>query len=210
LKLEAELARAWVVEGIAYTVIGDLNAAVRNYRRAIPVFEKLKLWSNYVGALNSLGTALTRGGLVDEAKREFARALRRISGHQGTSALIRSGLAELLFREGRFSESAVVAARAAAATASIGLIGFSLKVRLLELESWVRAGEKGRALDRLEEFRNDVARRNSLDPTLLRQIKRAISGRSPSLKRLAELRQRAQVNLVERAADIANREGGVS
>ncbi|HTD51411.1 MAG TPA: hypothetical protein VK780_00175, partial [Thermoanaerobaculia bacterium] len=137
------------------------------------------------------------------AKREFARALKRISSNQGVSALIRSGLAELLFREGRFAEAAMVGQRAAAATASIGMIGFSLKLRLLEIESHVRAGNIVRANDRLEAFRRDVTRDNSLDPTLLRQIQGVVSGRSPSLKRLAELRQRAEINLVERAAGIS-------
>jgi tetratricopeptide (TPR) repeat protein len=201
--LENEVALAWVAEGIAYALLGNLKAAEKNYRRAIPVFERLALWTSYVTALNSLGTTLTRGGRLDEAKREFARALKRISSNQGVSALIRSGLAELLFREGRFAEAAMVGQRAAAATASIGMIGFSLKLRLLEIESHVRAGNIVRANDRLEAFRRDVTRDNSLDPTLLRQIQGVVSGRSPSLKRLAELRQRAEINLVERAAGIS-------
>jgi tetratricopeptide (TPR) repeat protein len=209
LTQEAELARAWVAEGNAYAAIGRLGAATRNYRRAITVFERLELWSNYVSALNSLGTALTRSGRFDEAKREFARALRRSSADKGTSALIRTGLAELLFREGRFADAAVVAGRAAAATASIGMVGFSLKVRLLEIESYIRAGEKGRAMERLEGFRRDVSHHNSLDAALLRQIRSAISGRSPNLERLTALRQRAEINLVERAAGIAKRKGGI-
>jgi tetratricopeptide (TPR) repeat protein len=212
LGLDDELARAWVTEGFAYVRLNRLRDAMKLYRRAIPVFEKLGLWSNYVSALNSLGTALTVSGRVDDAKREFARALKRISGkaHQSILVLIRSGLAELLFREGRYTEAAVAAARAAIATASIGLIGFSLKIRLLEIESWARAGEAGRALDRLEDFRNDVTRRNSLDRALLRQIQGAIGGRSANFKRLAELRRRAEINLVERAAGIAKRKRGRS
>lgn len=203
--LKTEVAFAWVAEGIAYAALGNLEAAEKNYRRAIPVFERLELWSNYVSALNSLGTALTRGGRFDEAKREFARALKRISSNQGVSALIRSGLAELLFREGRFAEAAIVGKRAGTATASIGMIGFSLKVRLLEIESYVRAGDIDRANERLEEFRHDVMRHKSLDPALLRQIQRTVNGRNPNFKRLAELRQRAEINLVERAAGIAKR-----
>ena len=76
---------------------------------------------------------------------------------------------------------------------------------MLEVESWTRAGEIGRARERLKVLQTDVERLGTLDAALLRQIEKAISGAAPNLKRVSELRQRAERHLVERAAELPRR-----
>src|SRR5262249_8140858 len=90
-----EAARLMVIEAIALEALNRQGAALAKYRKAIPIFEKAEAWSNYVGAVNSLGTSLANQGRFTEARREYARALKKVSAkeHASWSGLIRVGLA---------------------------------------------------------------------------------------------------------------------
>jgi tetratricopeptide (TPR) repeat protein len=195
--MEDLAARAWVAEGLAYSDLDREEDAVQAFRRALPIFERYELWSNYVGGLNSIATSLTKLGRVDEARREYARALRRFSQerHRYMLGYIRTGLAETLFAAGRFSEAAVSSARAAQVFWNCGLRANALIASLLEIESWARHGSLVRARHRLNLFWDEIQRDQTIDPTVARDIADALSGTNPDFEKLATLRQQAEALL---------------
>lgn len=195
--LEDWVARAKVVQGLALFDLGRQEEAVEAYRTALPVFERLQLWSNYVGALNSVGTSLQKLGRLDEARREYARALRRLSREQHRShlALIRHGLADVLFSARRFRDSAISYAQASRQYADCGLFARTLISSLYEIESWARHGDVLRARHRLDLLQNEIARAGGLDAGVLRQIGEALSGQNPDFELLASLRDLALTGL---------------
>jgi len=198
--VEDEIGRCRTVEGMALQQLGRHEEAVEAFRSALPAFEKLGLWSNYVGAVNSVATSLVVLGRLSEARSHFAKALRRLSRDQHRSWLpfIRKGLAEVLFAAGRYREAAISAAQAARLYSENGMISRCLMSNLYEVESWARAGEAGRARHRLALFREAVRRQGVLDPTLSGLIEQAFSGAVPDYQKLKELRESAESALAER------------
>jgi tetratricopeptide (TPR) repeat protein len=194
LGLEDYAARAKVAQGLALFDLGRQDDAVRAYREALPVFEKHGLWSNYVGALNSIGTSLAKLSSLDEARKEYARALRRLSRDQHRSWLgfIRHGLADVLFTAGKYREAAIALAQASRIYAGSGLLARSLLASLFEIESWARSGDMARARHRLGIFRSELARHGTLDLSVAWQIENALEGLDPELGNIAELRQAAE------------------
>jgi len=199
--LEDLAARARVAEAHGFFVLDQHEEALRACRQALPVFERYALWSNYVGALNSIATFLVKLGRLDEARREYARALRRFSRetHGYWLGYLRIGLAETLFAAGRYREAAVFAARAAEVFRSFGLSATALTASLLEMESWAQHGSLDRARHRLKLFLQEV-RGQALDPTVVQDIADALAGANPDFERLASLRQTIQELLQERRA----------
>ena len=200
LGLEDQFARAKVSEGLALFELEKQEEALRAYRCAIPIFEKRNLWSNYVGAVNSVGTSLLKQGRLDDARREYARALRRVSREEHGSwvGFVRVGLARVLLSGGRCRESALSFSQAARHFARYGLLANSLIASLLEVESWARSGNFDRARHRLEIFRAEVAGHGALDPLMSAQIADALSGANPDFERLGRLCQEAETVILER------------
>jgi tetratricopeptide (TPR) repeat protein len=197
LGVEDEAARCRVAEGMALQRLNRHAEAVESFQSSLPVFERFDLWSNYVGAVNATATSLVVLGRPDEARRQFAKALRRLSRDQHRSWLpfIRKGLAEVLFSVGRYREAAISAAQAARQYADCGMRSRSLLSSLFEVESWARAGESGRALHRLTLFRSEIAREGIHDPTLFRLIREIFAGSKPDFQMIAELRRSAEKTL---------------
>ncbi|MDQ2978232.1 MAG: tetratricopeptide repeat protein, partial [Acidobacteriota bacterium] len=162
--LEDLSAKAQVAVGSALATLGREEEALPLLSEALRVFESRGLWSNYVGALNNLGACYQRLGRLDEARREYARALRRLSRTRDASflAVIRHGLAEVLFSAERYREAAGAFSQAARLYADKGFPANALGASLFEIESWARSGDTGRARHRLELFQAEVARSNAL------------------------------------------------
>jgi tetratricopeptide (TPR) repeat protein len=198
--LEDEQARCQVAEGMALFQLGSWEDAVGSFREALPVFENRGLWSNYVGTLNTIGHCLVKLGRLAEARREYARALRRLSRerHRSWLPFIRKGLADVLFSGRRYREAAIAAGQAARLYAEDGQVSRALVAGLFEVESWARAGDLTRARHRLDLFSTEVSRQGVLDPTLKRLIGEALSGASPDFQKIAELRQCTEETLNER------------
>ena len=158
---EDHLARAQVAEGFALLRLDRVDEALDSYRKAQPVFQRLELWSNYVAATNSIAGALAKKGAVEDARREYARALRRLSReqHRSLTGFLREGLGEILFATGRHREAALSMALAAKTYADSGLPYRALLASLLEIEAWARSGDLPRAQHRLGPL-------PSRDPTL--------------------------------------------
>jgi len=202
LGVDDEIGRGQVAEGMALQCLGRFEESVDVFRAALPVFERMSLWSNYVGAVNAMATSLVALGHLGAARRDFARILRRLSRERHRSLLpfIRKGLAEVLFSAGRYREAAVAAAQAVRLYSECGMRPRSLLSSLFEIESWARAGDVGRARHRLELFRREIAREGIHDPTLSRLLKEIFSGSKPNFQVIAELRRSAEQTFQERFA----------
>jgi tetratricopeptide (TPR) repeat protein len=198
--LEDLLARARVAQGLALFDVGRQEEAIAVYRDALPIFERHNLWSNYVGTLNSIGASLARAGRLDEARREYARALRRLSRERDRSfvAYIRHGLADVLFAAGRYREAAISLGQASRLYRGSGLVASALIASLFEVESWARHGDLPRARHRLDLFLAEAARNGALDGSVVREIDAALCGSHPDLERIADLRQETEGILQKR------------
>jgi tetratricopeptide (TPR) repeat protein len=200
LDLEDYVARAFVVEGLALYALDRDEDAVRAYRKALPTFERLGLWSNYVGALNSIATSLSRLKRHDDARREYARALRHFSveEHRYWQGYLRLGLAEALVAGGRFRQAAVSAGRAAKVFDDSNLRAQYLISLLLEIESWARCNDLARARHRLQLFWIEAERDGRLDRAIIDALSRALSGANPAFEELPHLRELAGNQIQER------------
>lgn len=199
LGLEDYAVRARVAEGIALSGLGRDEEATGYYRVAVRLFEREKLWKNYVSAINSLGVSLVRLGRLDEARRQYSRALRKLSQerHPLLLAFTRLGLAEVLESAGRHADAAKSFLQTARAFDALGLAGDGLTASLREIENWARSGDTTRALHRLGIFRANVERLGALDPFIVSQIEAAVSGRSSGFERLSELCRDAEDTIRE-------------
>ena len=199
LGLEDYAVRARVAEGIALSGLGRDEEATGYYRAAVRIFEREKLWKNYVSAINSLGVSLVRLGRLDEARRQYSRALRKLSQerHPSLLAFTRLGLAEVLESAGRHADAAKSFLQTARAFDALDLAGDGLTASLREIENWARSGDTTRALHRLGIFRSNVERLGALDPFIVSQIEDAVSGRSAGFERLGELCRDAEETIRE-------------
>ncbi|HEX9303196.1 MAG TPA: tetratricopeptide repeat protein [Thermoanaerobaculia bacterium] len=197
--VEDFVARARVAEGVALSLLGRDEEAIACFRAVTPVFESHGLWKNYVSAVNSLGTSLGQLGRLAEARREYSRALKKVSRkkYPALLAFTRHGLASLLFSAGRYAEAAKAFGQAGALFQDLHQVGDALLSSLYEIESWARSGDAARALHRLEIFRAEVDRREALDPFIVRQLGQALSGREPDFEKASDLRRRAEEMLRE-------------
>lgn len=193
LELEDYIARGHVVEGISLSKMGREDEALDAYRSALPVFHKRELWSNYMGVLSSIAACLSSMGRLDEARREYARALKSVSRekHAAWVGYIRNGLALVLFRARNYRDAALAFLQAARLFRGAGNIANALTADLYEVECWALSGNLGRAAQRFEIFRAEVARHDALDPAIVRQLATALSGTDPNLEEVALLRESA-------------------
>lgn len=194
LGLEDYAVRARVAEGIALSELGRDDEATAHFRAAVRIFDRERLWKNYVSAINSLGVSLARLGRLDEARREYSRALRKLSQekHPTLLAFTRLGLAEVLESAGRHADAATSFLQAARTFDALGMVGDALTSSLKEIESWARSGDTARALHRIGIFRATVERFDALDPFIVSQLEDAVSGRASGFERLGELRRNAE------------------
>ena len=198
--LEDHLARARVAEGTALAKLDRDEEAIEVFRGAAAVFQTRELWSNYVGAINAVGACLMRLGRLDEARREFARALKSVSRERHAAWLpyIRNGLAHVLFSAGSYRDAAKAFAQTARLFGELDLPAHTLTASLFQIESWALSGDRARARHRLEIFRAEVARRDALDPSIVRRLEQALSGQNPDFEELASLRESASQMLRDR------------
>jgi tetratricopeptide (TPR) repeat protein len=198
--LEDYVARARVAEGIALSALDRDAEALVCYRAAVPVFERQSLLRNYVSAVNGLGASLARLGRLDEARREYSRALRRLSREQHPTllAFTRNGLAHVLFFSRGYADAAKSFLQAARLFDQLDLVGDALTASLWEIESWARSGDMARARHRLQLFRTVVGRLGTLDPFIVGQLEQSLSGRDPDFERLGQIRRQAQETIREK------------
>ena len=190
--MDDSAARAAVAEGLALASLGRRDEAISRYRQALPVFERLGLWNNYVGAMNSLATVLQKSGRLDEARRDFARAFRRLSRteHRSWLGFLRQGLGEILFAAGKFREAADSYERAASLYAESELRARELDARLAEVDGWVRAERPDIASSRLRKLSRSVRTDRNLKPALRREMLAALARVKDDVEQLDGVRTR--------------------
>ena len=196
-------ARAVNAEGLAHTVLEQHEKALQAFRDAQAVFESHGLWANYVGALSGSATSLARLGRIPEARRDYARALRRYSRreHRSWIGYLQVGLAETLFNAGRFVEAAASARRAAGSFGDTGLRVQRLLVLLLEIDCWAHHGSPRQALSRLEAFRTEIRDDGSAHEASLRRLAKAVIGANATYESVSRLRRQIGDRLSRSIAD---------
>jgi tetratricopeptide (TPR) repeat protein len=183
-------ARAVNAEALSHSALRQHEDAVLAFRAAQSVFEAHGLWANYVGAVNGSATSLTLLGRTDEARRDYARALRRYSSreHRSWIGYLQVGLAETLFSSGRYVEAAAASRRAAGTFGDTGLGIQRWLTLLLEIDCWARYGNPDQALARLEAFRKEMQDHGPAESSL-RKLARAVTGANSDFEKLSRLRK---------------------
>ena len=157
-------------------------------------------WNTYVSALNGLGTCLMNLGRLEEARREYARALRLVGrdARPAVHAFIRANLARTLFEGKRYAEAARALDEAARHFATQGAKADELTMRLLGVEALARSGEPGRARAMAGDLAAELRSLGAAEPELLESYEAALKGDLPDVDLLETLRSRTQEQISER------------
>jgi tetratricopeptide (TPR) repeat protein len=200
LGLEDEAARAGAAHAIALSYLDRDEEAVEEFRRVLPVFASYERWNAYVSTLNGIGGCLIRLARLDEARREYARALRQVGreARPAVHAFVRANLARTLFEARRWPDAARAFAAAARLFASQGARGDELTMQLLHVEALARSGATTRARELVSGLSMEVKSLGAVDPDLLASLEAALQGDLLDVDLLATLRSRAQEQIAER------------
>ena len=172
----------------------DYEAALAHYTAAVERDETLR------EALNGLGTCLMNLGRLEEARREYARALRLVGrdARPAVHAFIRANLARTLFEGKRYAEAARALDEAARHFATQGAKADELTMRLLGVEALARSGEPGRARAMAGDLAAELRSLGAAEPELLESYEAALKGDLPDVDLLETLRSRTQEQISER------------
>lgn len=200
LGLADEAAKAGGARAVALSYLDRDEEAVEEFRRVLPVLASHGRWNTYVSALNCLGFSLLRLSRIDEARREYARALQKVGreARPAVHAFVRANLARTLFEAGRYQDAAGAFAAAAGLFASQAATADELTMQLLGVEALARAGALSRARGAYAELAARLQVRGVVDADLLDSLEAALSGDLPDVDLLESLRSRAQEQIVER------------
>lgn len=192
-----QLARARGSRALSLSYLGQDEEALADFRSARDGYEAAGFWNGWVTALNGIGACLLRLGRLDEARREYARALQRVSRGErpAVHAFVRANLARTLFEAGRFGDAARAFAAAASLFESLSATADAVGARLFEVESLARSGSWRRADALLEALRDDVAVREALQPEVLASLEAVLSGEVRDIDLIATLRRRVDESL---------------
>ncbi len=200
LGLDDEAAKAGNAHAVALSYLGRDEEAVEELRQVLPVLAKNERWNAYVAALNGLGTCLLNLGRLDEARREYARALRLVGrdARPAVHAFVRANLARTLFEGRRYSEAARALDEAARHFLAQGAKADELTMRLLRVEALARSGDSARAREVVFRLSEEVTALGAADPDLLTSLESALGGDLPDVDLVEILRNRAQEQISER------------
>lgn len=200
LGMEDEAARAAGAKALALSYLGRDEEAVAEFRSILAVLASHERWNTYVSALNGIGVCLTNLGRVDEARREYARALRQVSvsARVAVHGFLRANLARTLFRAGRWAEAARAFAGARSSFESHEARADAFQVDLYRIECLARLGSVAEAREALARFSDRVHREGAVDQSVLQSLELALTGGDPDLDRLASLRSEAEDQIATR------------
>jgi len=187
-------ARAEVTRGIALSGLERDEEALPLFRKALAVFNRLELWATYCSTLNSLGGSLRLLGRLEEARREYARALGRLAREDlpMVQALVYGNLATLLHRAGDYAGAARSSATAATLYAGTGMLLDRLLAELRRIESLACADEREEAFAALDAFRTEVASHGALDLSIVRALEACFAGAEPNFETLSQVLEEAE------------------
>ena len=172
LGLVALATRARTARALALSYLEREEEALAEFRCAQGEFERLGVWGGWVSALNGAGYSLLKLGRLDDARREYARALRRVSRteHPAVHAFVRANLAKTLLAAGRTADAARGFASAAALFLGQGAVVDGLVAMLGEVEARARGGDAGGAGRTLHRVRTTLEAQGDGGAPLLRSL----------------------------------------
>jgi tetratricopeptide (TPR) repeat protein len=202
LGLEEDLARSRFAKGLALSGLKREEEAIAEFRATLPVFAKAGLWNMYASTVSNVAASLLLIGRLDEARREYARALRMVSDTERPAILsfLRFNLGLLLLEGEKFDEAASAFAAASALFMRQGSRTDALAAELYQIESLARGGSTKAAGLLLEKLRTGTEPDDALDQGLLDAMEQALSGSSRDVLQLTVLREQLESILRERAA----------
>ena len=194
LGLEDEAARAAGAHALALSYLGREEEALEGFRSTLPALAEAGRWNAYVSMLNGVGVCLLGLGRIDEARREYAKALRQVSreARPAVHGFIRANLGRTLLKAGRWAEAARAFQGAAMSFGVQEARADALLMDLLQIECLARLGASSEAMSALSRFWVEVRRQSVVDPTLLSSLEAVLMGTEPDLERLVELSTEAQ------------------
>jgi tetratricopeptide (TPR) repeat protein len=194
-------ARAEVAGGLALSYLGREEDALVALRAALPVFARAGFWPAYVTTLQNAAVCLVKLGRLPEARREYARALRKVSREDtAVYPFIRGNLARLLYLAERYRDAARAFGAASVLFMQQGAAADALVSDLYEIECLSRSGAHDLAEQRYERFRLAVDRYRVLTPSVLEGLQLALTGDNVDYEALARLRESAEETIRERLA----------
>ena len=142
LGLEDEAAKAAGARALALSYLDRDEEAIAEFRKILPVLASYGRWNTYVSALNGIGFCFLRLSRLDEARREYASALRQVGreARPAVHSFIRANLARTLFQGGRYAEAARAFASAASLFSAQESIADELRCRCSVPRRWHAPG----------------------------------------------------------------------
>jgi tetratricopeptide (TPR) repeat protein len=133
-------------------------------------------------------------GRVQEARREYARALRQVSreARPAVHMFVRANLARTLFRGGRYEDAIRAFGSAAAMFAAQGAVADQVSMELFRVEALARLGDPRAARTALGALHRAVHEQNAIDGDVLASLAEVLSGERPDFDLLGVLRARAE------------------
>ncbi|MEO6325129.1 MAG: tetratricopeptide repeat protein [Thermoanaerobaculia bacterium] len=192
--LDEDRARALYARAVGLSYLDRDEEAILAFGAARDALGAASLWGAYVSAINGIGTCLIKLGRLDEARREYARALRRtVSGERPAAhAFIRYNLALTLFEHGYYRQAVGAFRGASALFNRQGMRADALVARLYLIEALASCGSLGAAHSELDQVIDQVRDDQTLDPSTIRELQAALAGDQPNLLRLTELREASE------------------
>lgn len=200
LGLADEAAKAGGAHAVALSYLDRDEEAVEEFRKVLPVLASHGRWNTYVSALNCLGVSLLRLSRVDEARREYARALKEVGreARPAVHAFIRANLARTLFEGRRYSDAAAAFEAAGKLFSAQGAKGDELTMALLRVEALVRSGAASDARVALRDLNQELKALRAVDSNLIDSMEAALAGDLPDVDLVGRIRGQAEEQLQER------------
>jgi tetratricopeptide (TPR) repeat protein len=147
--------KCWAVVGTIRSNSGRHRAALPYFNRAINALDPDLDAMALSATLNNRANALAQLGQFAGANAEYARALKQALHHGFSSSvrIVRTGLAEIEFLEGRYGSAVRMFRRVAADYIAAGSVGEALFAGLYVAESLGRLGRLDEMADEVEAIR---------------------------------------------------------
>jgi len=191
---EVDAARARFAIGVALGALDRHEKALEPLRRAADTWAALGLWSAYGSAINCLGSSLLELDRLDDARREYARALKVTTkgNRPGNRAFLIQSLGRLMFRSGDYKRAAAAFRTGAELFGKLGMVSDEAVLGLHLAECLARMGKTQAARACIQDVEEKLGHFPGLDPAILRELRIQLSGEKPDFEVISALRDRAE------------------
>ena len=191
---EVDAARARFAIGVALGALDRHEEALELFRKAADDLADLGNWNAYGSAISCLGSSLLELGRLDDARREYARALKVTTkgNRPGNRAFLTQSLGRLMFRSGDYKRAAAAFQTAAEFFGKLGMVSDEAVLGLHLAECLVRIGKTQAARACVRDVEEKLRHVLGLDPAILRELRIQLSGEKPDFEVISALRDRAE------------------